>query len=120
MRHVGFLAFGTVSAWANRIEGLRVSLRELGHFEGHNIVIRSAERKMLSNCRPLAAEVCVHFRTFFDQRCRRTRGDGRQFQSCLPPTQATQSDHAADAHGGWEAVAGWIDPDVAFDRISRP
>jgi hypothetical protein len=39
MRHVGFLAFGTVSACANRIEALRVGLRELGHFEGHNIVI---------------------------------------------------------------------------------
>jgi putative tryptophan/tyrosine transport system substrate-binding protein len=59
MRRVGFLAFGTVSAWANRIEALRVSLRELGYVEGQNIAIESAERKILSNCLRSPLNLCA-------------------------------------------------------------
>jgi len=67
MRHVGFLAFGTVSAWANRIEALRAGLRELGHLEDHNIVIEVAEPKISSNCRHSLPNLCV-------QRGRQDRG----------------------------------------------
>ena len=43
---IGFLHLAPASAYAKRIEALRTGLRELGYFEGKNIVIefRSAER----------------------------------------------------------------------------
>jgi putative ABC transport system substrate-binding protein len=57
MRRVGFLAFGTVSAWANRIEALRVSLRELGYVEGRNIAIEVRRTENIEQLSALAAEL---------------------------------------------------------------
>ena len=56
-RHVGFLAFGTVSAWANRIEALRVGLRELGYVEGQNIAIEVRRTENIEQLSALAAEL---------------------------------------------------------------
>jgi putative ABC transport system substrate-binding protein len=39
IKRIGFLGFGTASAWANRIEALRTGLRDLGYVEGKNLVI---------------------------------------------------------------------------------
>jgi ABC-type uncharacterized transport system substrate-binding protein len=57
LRRVGFLAFGTVSAWANRIEALRVSLRELGYVEGRNIAIEVRRTENIEQLSALAAEL---------------------------------------------------------------
>ena len=43
---IGYLISGSPASWANRLEALRIGLRDLGYVEGKNIaiVIRSAER----------------------------------------------------------------------------
>ena len=39
VRRIGYLGFGSASAYANRVEALRAGLRYLGYVEGKNIVI---------------------------------------------------------------------------------
>jgi len=45
VHQIGYLSFGPPASWANRVEALRVGLRDLGYVEGKNISIafRSAE-----------------------------------------------------------------------------
>ncbi len=44
--NIGYLISGSPASWANRVEGLRMGLRDLGYVEGKDItiVVRSAER----------------------------------------------------------------------------
>ena len=45
VRQIGYLISGPLASWANRVEALRMGLRDLGYVEGKNITIaiRSAE-----------------------------------------------------------------------------
>lgn len=45
VHQIGYLSFGPPASWANRVEALRMGLRDLGYVEGKNITIafRSAE-----------------------------------------------------------------------------
>jgi putative ABC transport system substrate-binding protein len=45
IRQIGYLTFGPPASWANRVEALRMGLRDLGYVEGQNIAIaiRSAD-----------------------------------------------------------------------------
>ena len=54
---IGFLGFGTASAWANRIEALRAGLRDLGYVEGRNIVIDFRWTERIEQLPDLAAEL---------------------------------------------------------------
>jgi putative tryptophan/tyrosine transport system substrate-binding protein len=57
MRHVGFLAFGTASTWTNRIEALRVGLRELGYSEGQNVALDIRRTENIEQLPAFAAEL---------------------------------------------------------------
>jgi putative tryptophan/tyrosine transport system substrate-binding protein len=54
---IGYLGFGSASAWANRVEAMRVGLRELGYVEGKNIVIEFRWAERADQLRELAAEL---------------------------------------------------------------
>src|SRR6478735_6878875 len=54
---IGFLGFGTAAASADRGEGLRAGLRDLGYFEGKNIVIDFRWAEVVDRLRELAAEL---------------------------------------------------------------
>jgi len=54
---IGYLGFGSASAWANRVEAMRVGLRELGYIEGKNIVIEFRWAERADQLRELAAEL---------------------------------------------------------------
>jgi putative tryptophan/tyrosine transport system substrate-binding protein len=52
---IGFLGFGTPAATADRVEGLRAGLRDLGYLEGKNIVIDFRWAEAVDRLRELAA-----------------------------------------------------------------
>ena len=54
---IGFLGFGTAAATADRVEGLRAGLRDLGYLEGKNIVIDFRWAEVVDRVRELAAEL---------------------------------------------------------------
>lgn len=54
---IGFLGLAPASGWASQIEALRAGLRELGYFEGKNIVIEFRWAAMVGEFPELAAEL---------------------------------------------------------------
>ena len=54
---IGFLGFGTAAATADRVEGLRAGLRDLGYLEGKNIVIDFRWAEVVDRLRELAVEL---------------------------------------------------------------
>jgi ABC-type uncharacterized transport system substrate-binding protein len=54
---IGFLRFGPASAYAGRVEALRVGLRQLGYVEGKNIVIEFRWAETVDQLPELAAEL---------------------------------------------------------------
>jgi putative ABC transport system substrate-binding protein len=59
MARVGFLGLSPASASANRVEALRMGLRELGYIEGKNIVIEFRWAEGITRMHELAADL-VH------------------------------------------------------------
>jgi putative tryptophan/tyrosine transport system substrate-binding protein len=54
---IGYLGFGPASAYATRVEALRVGLRDLGYVEGKNIVIEFRWAQSVDQLPELAAEL---------------------------------------------------------------
>jgi putative ABC transport system substrate-binding protein len=54
---IGFLRFGPASAYAGRVEALRVGLRQLGYVEGKNIVIEFRWAETVDQLPELAVEL---------------------------------------------------------------
>ena len=54
---IGYLGFGSASAFANRVEAMRAGLRDLGYVEGKNIVIEFRWAEGVDQLGELAAEL---------------------------------------------------------------
>jgi ABC-type uncharacterized transport system substrate-binding protein len=52
---IGYLGFGTASAWSTRVEAMRAGLRDLGHVEGKNIIIEFRWAETIDQLREFAA-----------------------------------------------------------------
>jgi putative ABC transport system substrate-binding protein len=54
---IGYLGFGTASAWSTRVEAMRAGLRDLGYVEGKNIIIEFRWAETIDQLREFAAEL---------------------------------------------------------------
>jgi putative ABC transport system substrate-binding protein len=54
---IGYLGFGTASAWSTRVEAMRAGLRDLGYVEGKNIMIEFRWAETTDRLREFATEL---------------------------------------------------------------
>ena len=101
---IGYLGFGTTSAWTSRIEAMCAGLRDLGYSEGKNILIEFRFAENLDQLRERATELARMKSTSFlrphRRRWERPERRPKQSRSCSRP-MPIQS-----ALGMWRAYPG--------------
>jgi putative tryptophan/tyrosine transport system substrate-binding protein len=95
---VGFLRFGSASAYAGRVEALRAGLRQLGYVEGTNIVIEFRWAETVDQLPELAAElVRMNADVIFAMSSTEVEA-ARQVTNTIPIVFATHADPVGLGH----------------------
>ena len=121
---LGFLKFGSASAFAGRVEVLRAGLRDLGYVESQNLVIEFRWAETVDQLSELAAElVRMHVDIIFATSSTEV-GAVRAMTTTIPIVFATHSDPVGLGHvaslarpGGNITGLADVQPDLAAKRL---
>jgi putative tryptophan/tyrosine transport system substrate-binding protein len=95
---IGFLGFGTASAWTPRVGALRAGLRELGYVEGKNIVVEFRWTERIDQLSEFAAELSrMNVEVIFAMSSTETEA-ARQATKTIPIVFATHADPVGLGH----------------------
>ena len=98
LTRIGFLAFGTPAALANRVAALREGLGDLGYFEGRNLVIEFRWANTVEQLKEAAADlVAIKVDVIFATSSTET-GPAKLATTAIPIVFATHADPVALGH----------------------
>jgi putative ABC transport system substrate-binding protein len=98
VHRVGYLGFGTTTAWASRIEAMRAGLRDLGYMEGKNILIEFRFAETLDQLREFAAELARMKVDLIFATASTAVGAAREATTTIPIVFATHADPVGIGH----------------------